>query len=343
MKQIIASAEKGLLPDGVIRWGIRRLDAMRLRVEARRGDPERQSRAKERLVETLRQGPVAVAPEKPNEQHYEVPAPFFQHVLGRRMKYSSCYWPSGVKSLDAAEEAMLALTCDRAQVADGMDLLDLGCGWGAFSLWAAHHYPNARILAVSNSKLQRDFIIQACEERGLGNVTVLSRDMNHFDTRRRFDRIVSVEMFEHMGNWDKLLGKIATWLKPEGKLFVHIFTHRRFCYLFEVEGHHNWLGRHFFTGGVMPSDDLLLYFQNRVLLERHWTMSGRHYQKTAEAWLQKMDVNRKSILALFKEVYGPDAPLWVQRWRIFFMACAELWGFKGGREWLVSHYRFRKR
>jgi cyclopropane-fatty-acyl-phospholipid synthase len=343
MKLVISLAERGCLPDWAIRWGIRRLDAMRLRTEERRRDPERQNQAKQRLIDTLRQGPVAVEPDKPNEQHYEVPAAFFQHVLGKRMKYSSCYWPSGVSSLDAAEDAMLALTAERAELSDGMDVLDLGCGWGAFSLWAAECYPNIRILAASNSQPQREFITQACAERGIGNVDALTKDMNRFDTQRRFDRIVSVEMFEHMRNWDRLLGKIATWLKPGGKFFVHIFSHKQFAYLFDVEGHHNWLGSHFFTGGIMPSNDLILYFQNHVTLERHWTMSGRHYEKTAEAWLQKMDANRNMVLSLFEEVYGPKAPLWVQRWRIFFMACAELWGFRQGREWLVSHYLFSTR
>jgi len=255
----------------------------------------------------------------------------------------SGYWPSGVGSLDRAEEAMLALTCERAELSDGMDVLDLGCGWGPFSLWAAEHYPRVRILAVSHSRLQRDFILKACRHRGLENVDVCTQDIDHFDTARRFDRIVSVEMFEHMRNGDRLLGKTATWLNAHGKLFVHLFTHRWFGHLFDVEGDHDWLGRYFFTGGIMPSDDLILYFQDHVTLERHWTMSGRHYEKTAEAWLKNMAVHEKEILSILEEAYGAEALLWLQRWCVFFMACAELWGFEKGRQWLVSHYLFRKR
>lgn len=343
MKSIVALAEKGILPDWAIRWGIRRLDAMRLRQEQQGGDPQQQRASKNRLIEELRRSPLAIETKKANEQHYEVPAAFFEHILGKRMKYSSCYWPPGVMDLNAAEESMLALTCERAALSDGMDVLDLGCGWGAFSLWAGEKYPHMRILAVSNSRLQRDFIVKACRDRKITNVEVLTEDINRFDTKRRFDCIVSVEMFEHMRNWEGLLAKIASWLKPSGRLFVHIFTHRRFAYLFEVAGDHNWLGRFFFTGGIMPSDDLMLYFQDHVALERHWTMSGRHYEKTAEAWLQNMDAKRSRIRSIFRERYGLDADLWLQRWRIFFMACAELWGFRNGREWLVSHYRFRKR
>ena len=343
MKSIIRLAERAALPDWVIRWGIRRLDGMRLRSERRGDDPERQQAAKNRLIDTLRRSPVAIETDKANEQHYEVPAAFFEHVLGCRMKYSSCYWPPGVKRLDSAEEAMLALTADRADVADGMAVLDLGCGWGAFSLWAAEKYPNSNILAVSNSRLQREFIQQVCRERGISNLEVLTCDMNRFDTERRFDRIVSVEMFEHMRNWENLLAKTAGWLNREGRLFIHIFTHRTFAYPFEIEGESNWLGRYFFTGGIMPSDDLPLYFQDHLALDHHWTLNGRHYQRTADAWLDNMDANPAAILAVFEPQYGDDATLWYQRWRIFFMACAELWGFRKGREWLVSHYRFRKR
>jgi cyclopropane-fatty-acyl-phospholipid synthase len=319
------------------------LDAIRLRAERRGDDPERQQTAKSRLIETLRLSPVAIETDKANEQHYEVPAAFFGHVLGNKMKYSSCYWPSGVETLDGAEEAMLALTAERARLTDGMTVLDLGCGWGAFSLWAAEKYPNVDILAVSNSRLQREFIQQTCKEKGITNLEVLTCDMNRFDTKRRFDRIVSVEMFEHMRNWGNLLAKTAGWLNRDGKLFIHIFTHRTFAYPFEIEGETDWLGRYFFTGGIMPSDDLPLYFQDDLILDHHWAMNGRHYQKTADAWLRRMDANRASILSVFENQYGGDAMLWYQRWRIFFMACAELWGFRKGREWLVSHYRFRRR
>ena len=343
MKHVIRLAESGTLPDWAIRLGIRRLDAARLSTENRGGDPERQRKAKNHLIDELRRSPVAIETQKANEQHYEVPAAFFKYALGKRVKYSSAYWPTGVETLDGAEEAMLALTADRAELADGMEVLELGCGWGAFCLWAGETYPHMRVLAVSNSRRQREFIQNRCRERGIGNVEVLTGDMNEFDTKKRFDRIVSVEMFEHMRNWANLLAKTAWWLKPGGKFFLHIFTHNRFAYPFEVEGEHNWLGRYFFTGGIMPSDDLPLYFQDHLALDHHWTLNGRHYEKTAEAWLQNVDANRDAIVSVFKECYGQDAALWLQRWRIFFMACAELWGFRKGREWLVSHYRFRKR
>ncbi|UCG56792.1 MAG: class I SAM-dependent methyltransferase [Phycisphaerales bacterium] len=343
MKRLIDLMEQGRVPDLLIRAGIRALDRRRLRIE-RRGSPAKQLQAKIDLVRQLQQSPVAVATDRANEQHYEMPPAFFERVLGPHLKYSCCYWPHGVASLAGAEKAALEQVCDRAEIADGMEVLDLGCGWGSFSLWTAHRYPKCRILAVSNSALQRDFILRKARERGFEGIEAITADVNSFDTERHFDRVVSIEMFEHMRNYKTLLARIARWLKGDGKLFVHIFTHREYAYFFETEGEDDWMGKYFFTGGIMPSDDLLLYFQEDLVLRNHWRLSGNHYQRTAETWLKNMDEQRDDILPVLTNVYGPDeAARWFQRWRIFFMACSELWGFRGGNEWYVSHYLFDKR
>lgn len=335
-------AELGIIPDALIRWAIRKQDRARLQAEDA-GNVEAQRQALERLIKGMRGSPIAVRTEKPKEQHYEVPPDFFRRVLGGRMKYSGCYWPPGVKTLDEAEKAMMALTCDRAQIEDGMEILELGCGWGAVSLWIAERYPKSRVVAVSNSRPQEAYIRGQCTSRGLANVEMIRVDMNQFETERRFERVISVEMFEHMRNWEFLLQRIATWLRPNGKLFIHIFTHRQFAYIFQDEGEENWMGRYFFTEGLMPSDDLLYHFQDHLAVEAHWRIDGTHYQKTAEAWLARMDGQKGDILPIFKEVYGEkDAARWFQRWRIFFMACAELWGYDRGNEWLVSHYLLGK-
>ena len=337
---LLGLAERGLLPDPLIRLGIRRLCRARLDQESR-GGTEQESRRFAECIEALRQSPVALHTEAANAQHYELPAAFFQLCLGRRLKYSSGYFPPGVESLDQAEEAMLALYDARAELADGQDILELGCGWGSLTLWMAERYPRSRITAVSNSRSQGSYIQARCAERGLQNVRVISADVNALAFgAEEFDRCVSIEMFEHMRNYETLLARIAGWLKPDGRLFVHIFAHRTLMYPFETSGEDNWLGRHFFTGGLMPAADTLLWFQRDLSLEERWILSGRHYERTANAWLANQDRQSEAALRVLRAAYGPElAALWLQRWRMFWMACAELFGYDGGRQWLVAHYR----
>ena len=342
LRSLIELVENGRIPDLLTRAGIRLLLLQRLREQAQEG-PDQEWQAMMTFVEEMRQSPIALHTQEANEQHYELPPRFFELVLGPHLKYSCCHFPEGVTELENAEASMLALTCERAKLQDGQQILELGCGWGSLSLWMAKHYPNSSILAVSNSRPQREFIESRAQELGLTNLSVQTCDMNDFTTEQHFDRVVSVEMFEHMRNWQSLLERISNWLKPEGKLFIHIFSHRRYAYAFSSEGDSNWMGRYFFTGGIMPSNDLLLYFQKDLLLEQHWVLSGVHYQRTADAWLQMMDSQKGEILQTFRETYGKDADVWFQRWRMFFLATSEVWGFRGGNEWLISHYLFNNR
>lgn len=322
-------AERGLVPEPLVRWGIRRLLAQRLR-EIRRPDPT--------LDAELSQGPVALVPEAANQQHYELPAAFFQLVLGSHLKYSSAFWNEESASLDEAELVMLEVVGSRAQLADGQRVLELGCGWGSLTLWMAQRYPNSRIVAVSNSAAQHEFITA----RAPANVRVITADMNVFRPEERFDRVLSIEMFEHMRNWRELTHRITGWLEPGGKLFVHVFCHRGFAYRFETDGPGNWLGRYFFTGGLMPSLDLLPRLAAPLILEKTWEVDGTHYARTAEAWAANLRRRRAEVIRALTPVYGAEAPRWVQRWWLFFVACAELFGYRRGSEWLVGHYRLRK-
>ena len=340
---VLAWTERGLVPDSVIRAGIRRLCRQRLRA-VRADDPEASGRMLEAFVRAMNTAPVALLPERANEQHYEVPPAFFDEVLGEHRKYSCCYWDDTTGDLGQAEATALRITCERAGIENGQSVLDLGCGWGSLSLWIAEHYPDCAVTAVSNSAPQRRHIEQLAAARGLGNLHVLTRDMNDFATEQRFERIVSVEMFEHMRNYRELYRRIAGWLKPGGRFFMHIFCHRSCAYEFVDEGPSDWMGRHFFSGGIMPSDDLPLRFQEDLRLLRRDRWNGRHYQRTANAWLDNMDRRRDAILPIMAATYGENhAEQWLQRWRIFFMACSELFGLEDGREWYVSHYLFARR
>ncbi len=352
MSHLLTLAESGRLPDPLIRLGIR-LKHWRTLRRQRKATLEAQQDTLTQFLEQMRSGPIAPMPAAANEQHYEVPAAFFQLFLGPHMKYSSGYWEPPLKlgrlphdHLEDTEAAMLRRTCERAGVEDGMRVLDLGCGWGSVSLWVAMHYPQCRVTAVSNSRLQRAFIEEKAAAAGLTNLEVHTADMNTFQAEGPYDRIISIEMFEHMRNWPALLGRLHGWLSPGGRCFLHVFAHQHHAYLFE-SGPDDWMGKHFFYEGMMPSNALLLYCQDHLKVERHWAVDGGHYHKTLEAWLQRLDARREEAMAILSQGYAGESQeqigVRLQRWRMFIMACSELFRYGGGRDWHVAQYRLQRR
>jgi cyclopropane-fatty-acyl-phospholipid synthase len=345
---LIDWCERGRIPDAFVRFGMRRLMKQRLRDEGL-DDGEARSKRFNRLVDELRASPIAIETQSANTQHYELPAAFFHGHLGPRLKYSCCLYRTGRETLEQAEQAMLEEYAVRAQLTDGQRVLDLGCGWGSLSLWLAENYPGSQIVALSNSRGQREFIEAQAAQRGITNLRVVTGNIVDYEFEpgfigEGFDRVLSIEMFEHMKNYRLLLNKVSAWMREEAKLFVHVFAHRTLAYHFEVKDGGDWMSKYFFTGGTMPSESLLLHFQDDLRIDRQWWVSGAHYEKTANHWLANLDTEKSSLMPLMIATYGEtDAPIWFQRWRMFYMAVAELFGFAGGNEWGVAHYRFSKR
>jgi cyclopropane-fatty-acyl-phospholipid synthase len=331
---IIGTAERVPLPDVVIRAAIDRLCA---RTAAKLADGNAETDAA--FASQMAVRAIAEHTDAANTQHYEVPAAFFARVLGPNRKYSSCFYKEPTSTLQEAEEEALRQTVEHADLTDGQSILELGCGWGSLSLWMARQFPNARIVGVSNSQSQREYIEREAAARGLTNLRIVTQDMNVFDPQARFDRIVSVEMFEHMMNWRELMTRVRSWLKRDGRLFMHIFTHRTGTYLFDRADKEDWIAQHFFTGGIMPSHHLIRQYEDLLSVEKEWRWSGTHYQRTAEHWLSNFDTHRDEIASILRPVYGRDTALWMRRWRWFFLATSGLFGHEDGTEWGVSHYR----
>jgi cyclopropane-fatty-acyl-phospholipid synthase len=333
--------EKNLMPDPIIRFGIRRLLKQRLKDDIGTNETSKSQKKKD-FLETQKTFPIAVNTVDANEQHYEVPTEFYKYALGKNKKYSCGHWDNS-SNLDDAELEMLEITTERAKLVDGQDVLELGCGWGSLTLFMAGKYPNSKITGVSNSSTQREHILSEAKKRGYSNIDIITIDMNDFQIEAKFDRIVSVEMFEHMRNYDLLLSKLKKYLKEDGKLFIHIFVHKDTPYYFDVVDESDWMSKYFFSGGIMPSDDLLYNFKDHFKVIEHTKVNGSHYSHTAEAWLDNQDKNKEKIMELFESHYGKkDAIKWFSYWRIFFMACSELWKYKDGNEWFVSHYLLEK-
>lgn len=336
---VIECIERGWVRDSLTRRGIRYLCNKRLQQVRRAGQSSSQLKA---FIRDAANSPIAPLADKANEQHYEIPAEFFDLVLGARKKYSCCSYRDA-RDLNEAEEESLEVTCHRAEIQNGMKILELGCGWGSLTLWMAERFPNCQITAVSNSSSQRAYIMQQAKMRGIAaNLNVITQDMNDFDTDESYDRVVSVEMFEHMRNHQRLFQNVARWLKPDGKLFVHIFCNKEFTYPFETGGASNWMGRYFFSGGIMPGEDLFSHYDEHLAIQQQWKWNGTQYERTSNDWLKNLDANTHQVLHVLEGVYGEqDAKRWLNRWRVFFLACAELFGMEDGEQWYVAHYLFQ--
>lgn len=342
LKKTIKLIENGKMPDFITRAGIRkllseRLDSLRFSTE------EAHQNYIHQYVDSLKKFPLAVMTKEANEQHYEVPTKYYDFCLGRHKKYSSCFWDKNTTTLEEAEQLSLDISIDHAQIQDGMSILELGCGWGSLSLELARRFPNSKIVSVSNSKTQKTYIDNEAKIRGFTNLEIKTLDLSqkenyHFDGEN-FDRVMSIEMMEHLRNYQDFFNLISKRMKPNAKFFIHIFTHKESPYLFETEGEDNWMGKYFFSGGQMPSINLFEYFNNDLVVQEKWYWNGEHYQRTLEEWLNRMDQNEEEVMKLFKETYGSEyAVTWFNRWRIFYMSCAELFGFNHGKEWGVTHY-----
>jgi cyclopropane-fatty-acyl-phospholipid synthase len=343
MTRALGWSELGWVPKPIVRHGIRKLIKLRLD-EISAYDCESNRYAARSFQDEMRNSAVTVLTDKANEQHYEVPPEFFENILGPRLKYSACYWDDETKDLEQAERNALRISCERARLRDGQRILALGCGWGSLTVWMAEHYPNATITAVTNSADQHAYLENRLSERGITNVSILRRDVAKIDLETRFDRVVSIEMFEHVRNFEALFARISRWLEPDGFLFMHIFCHRSVPYPFIKQSDSDWMSEHFFSGGMMPSDDLPLRFQRDLEIVDQWRWSGEHYARTARAWLDNLNHNRNSILEIFARTYGAgDAGRWWNRWWMFIAACEELFGYDNGQEWWVSHYLLKPR
>ena len=335
-----AFISRGLIPDFLLRRGVRGQGKQRLRM-MENSDLEKEYK---NFLKEASSGEIAVHTDDANNQHYEVNSDFFQYCLGENLKYSCCYWNDDTFSLDDAEDIMLDMYCKRSKIEDGMNILDIGCGWGSLSLYLAKKYPKSKVTGVSNSSSQKMFIDGVAADRNLRNLKIVTKDINYFDTEDKFNRIISIEMFEHTKNSKKLMNSINDWLKPNGMFFMHVFAHKDNPYYFDTSQDNAWMAKYFFTGGMMPNHNLFRDLESNLDYQKSWMLSGTHYEKTSNAWLDKMDLNKQNIIELFKKNNGNAiAKRKFHFWRLFFIACAEIFGYDNGAEWVVSHHLFKKR